>query len=60
MVDGKTIDRLRQDMTAVTKELTKLSHLVFELEERIKIMEGIDSKKNQSSGTSLPQNDRKD
>jgi len=43
MVDGKTIDRLRQDLTVVNEELRQLRRDVAELEKRTKMIETLDS-----------------
>jgi len=43
LVYGKTIDRLRQDLTVVNEELRQLRRDVAELEKRTKMIETLDS-----------------
>ena len=60
MVDGKTIDRLRQDLTSVSEELRQLKKEVAELEKRTKIIEALDSEEFLSFVRSRSKNDQKD
>jgi len=43
MVDGRTIDRLREDLNSVTAELKILTREVAELKEKTKFLEGVDA-----------------
>jgi flagellar biosynthesis chaperone FliJ len=57
MVDGKTIDRLRHDLTSVTEEVRQLRKDVAELQKKTKIIEVLDTEEFQSFVLSRPKKD---
>lgn len=59
MVDGQTINQLRQDLNAVMEEISQLKQTVTALEKKTKLIEDLDNHKIESLIQLLTQNKSK-